>query len=345
MEKFKYKYNIIPGSVGKKLKELQSASPFSKGLKIFVIFLLVCFIYYVYVGVYSVHVQSKDGDFSFERTNFAVNGPISWDALPESVQEQFLNSTPKCNIGSQHIIKSHYFIDGRKASSNPGNVANCLRPFVEFREEKTIWKKAGVDHCVDQALKGEEIGTDHYPNSAKQHYKALEKYSIKGKNILVGGAVSPWVECIAIAYKAKTITTADYNLPIYDGDEINFIHVTDMLQSKKETYGAIFSFSSIEHDGLGRYGDPLDPFGDVKAMDEFYHVLKPDGLLFLGIPLGADITYFNGHRIYGPCRFEMLLKRWKLLEKFGMNDEKSDHDYFQGDDWKNQPLLVLQKKN
>lgn len=34
-----------------------------------------------------------------------------------------------------------------------------------------------------------------------------------------------------------------------------------------------FSFSSWEHDGLGRYGDPLNPWGDVKAFERTY--LKP----------------------------------------------------------------------
>lgn len=36
-----------------------------------------------------------------------------------------------------------------------------------------------------------------------------------------------------------------------------------------------FSFSSWEHDGLGRYGDPIDPWGDVKAMQRASCYVKP----------------------------------------------------------------------
>ena len=37
--------------------------------------------------------------------------------------------------------------------------------------------------------------------------------------------------------------------------------------------------ASIEHDGLGRYGDPIHPLGDVAALGEFAMLLRPGGLL------------------------------------------------------------------
>lgn len=40
-----------------------------------------------------------------------------------------------------------------------------------------------------------------------------------------------------------------------------------------------FSFSSWEHDGLGRYGDPLDPWGDVKAFERASCSVKPGALM------------------------------------------------------------------
>lgn len=36
-----------------------------------------------------------------------------------------------------------------------------------------------------------------------------------------------------------------------------------------------FSFSSWEHDGLGRYGDPIDPWGDIKAVQRASCYVKP----------------------------------------------------------------------
>lgn len=54
----------------------------------------------------------------------------------------------------------------------------------------------------------------------------------------------------------------------------------------------------IEHIGLGRYGDPLDPDGDLKAIAELKRVLKPGGNLFFVTPVGKPCIQFNAHRIY-----------------------------------------------
>jgi SAM-dependent methyltransferase len=54
----------------------------------------------------------------------------------------------------------------------------------------------------------------------------------------------------------------------------------------------------VEHVGLGRYGDPLDPDGDLKAIGELTRVLAPGGQLFFVVPVGNPRVMFNAHRIY-----------------------------------------------
>ena len=56
----------------------------------------------------------------------------------------------------------------------------------------------------------------------------------------------------------------------------------------------------IEHIGLGRYGDPIDPQGDVKAADELKRVIGPGGIFYLSLPIGRHRVCFNAHRIYSP---------------------------------------------
>jgi SAM-dependent methyltransferase len=55
-----------------------------------------------------------------------------------------------------------------------------------------------------------------------------------------------------------------------------------------------------EHVGLGRYGDPLDPDGTIKAIRELQRVLAPGGNLYFGIPIGRERVCFNAHRILSP---------------------------------------------
>jgi Caenorhabditis protein of unknown function, DUF268 len=54
----------------------------------------------------------------------------------------------------------------------------------------------------------------------------------------------------------------------------------------------------LEHVGLGRYGDPLDPDGDLIAMSELQRVIGPRGSLLLVVPIGKPRVVFNAHRVY-----------------------------------------------
>ncbi|HMI00854.1 MAG TPA: DUF268 domain-containing protein [Pedobacter sp.] len=74
----------------------------------------------------------------------------------------------------------------------------------------------------------------------------------------------------------------------------------------------------IEHIGLERYGDPLDPRGDIKAINELKRVLKPGGQLFFVVPVGGSARIqYNAHRIY---TFDMISSLFAdlILDKFAL---------------------------
>jgi hypothetical protein len=66
----------------------------------------------------------------------------------------------------------------------------------------------------------------------------------------------------------------------------------------------------VEHIGLGRYGEPFDPKGDLKAMAELQRVLAKEGDLFFVVPVGKPKVIFNAHRIYS---YDMILDYFKDL--------------------------------
>lgn len=70
----------------------------------------------------------------------------------------------------------------------------------------------------------------------------------------------------------------------------------------------------IEHIGLGRYGDPLDACGDLKALAELARVLKQGGDLLVAVPVGRSRIQFNAHRIYDHIRFREYLGGLRLVE-------------------------------
>ncbi|MES2213783.1 MAG: DUF268 domain-containing protein [Patescibacteria group bacterium] len=62
---------------------------------------------------------------------------------------------------------------------------------------------------------------------------------------------------------------------------------------------SLSSICVIEHIGLGRYGDPLDQFGSEKSAEELKRVLKPEGNLYISVPIDRESRiYFNAHRAF-----------------------------------------------
>jgi hypothetical protein len=57
---------------------------------------------------------------------------------------------------------------------------------------------------------------------------------------------------------------------------------------------------ALEHFGLGRYGDPIDPHGYAAGLGNMAKILRPGGLFYLSVPIGKERVEFNAHRIFNP---------------------------------------------
>jgi SAM-dependent methyltransferase len=64
--------------------------------------------------------------------------------------------------------------------------------------------------------------------------------------------------------------------------------------------GSLSSLHAIEHFGLGRYGDPIDPDGPFRAMASLARVLRRGGRLYFSVPIGRERVEFNAQRIFAP---------------------------------------------
>jgi hypothetical protein len=75
-----------------------------------------------------------------------------------------------------------------------------------------------------------------------------------------------------------------------------------------------------EHIGLGRYGDPLDPYGTQKAARELSRVLARAGNLYISLPVGKPRVCFNAHRIHSSTQILEYFNELELIEFSGVND-------------------------
>ncbi|MES2273166.1 MAG: DUF268 domain-containing protein [Chlamydiota bacterium] len=241
----------------------------------------------------------------------------------------FLIATPPTTIPQEYyqeftmdgtISVSSYYFDN---SISAGQSTKYSYDEVEALKRKALLRREGYYGPTDRYL-----------------YAALDCYAsqIQGKRVGIIGSALPWYEAIVLVFGGFPISI-DYNKILSDHPEIKTLTIPE-YDENPELFDAILSISSFEHDGLGRYGDPINPQGDLDAMKKTVQMLKPNGLLFLAVPVGMDHIFWNAHRIYGKKRLPLLLKEWNTVATFGY--EKKDLDQF-SKGW-HQPVFVLSPK-
>lgn len=73
---------------------------------------------------------------------------------------------------------------------------------------------------------------------------------------------------------------------------------TTLHQVKDESIQSMSALCFLEHFGLGRYGDPVDPEACFKCFANIQKKLKPSGKLYLSVPIGKERVEFNAHRVF-----------------------------------------------
>lgn len=149
-----------------------------------------------------------------------------------------------------------------------------------------------------------------YPEAWSQ--MAVMRGYITGKKVLVIGSETFWIELLCSLAGAAEVTTVEYRPiewtepPKAPLKTLTWDAFIGDLDAHREQYDLILSYSSIEHSGLGRYGDRITPLGDLFTFMLMARAMKPSGMCTAAVPTGQDLTHFNAHRIYGEKRVRAM---------------------------------------
>ena len=231
------------------------------------------------------------------------------------------NNRPPREIPS-HLLK-RYTMNGKMKVEHWYHDESCSL------ERPVVFEKEAVDSYLERIRHKE---TFYYGMTDRLLYEALERFNIEGKDVAIMGSLTPLYESICLFYGGRP-TTIEYNKIISNDARLGVMTVEEYDRNPLR-FDAAFSISSFEHDGLGRYGDPINPDGDLDVMIKMKSILRPKGLLFLAVPVGRDTLVWNAHRIYGKIRLPKLLEGWKLLGTFPSNILRV-----------NQPIFVLENSD
>ena len=140
-----------------------------------------------------------------------------------------------------------------------------------------------------------------------------DKHVDIGSSLKTIGIISQFVETDMVDIRRIPVTLP--NLNFIKGSILDLPYEDNSIQS-------LSSLCVLEHIGLGRYGDEIDPGGTVKAANELKRVLAVGGVLLISLPVDRkNKTYFNAHRAF--TRNGIM----KMFDDLKLTEEKYQYGY------------------
>ena len=283
------------------------------------------------VGCHAACDKSKTKIIPSAQTSFPIRvGYIDCPAILEN-EQIWRPATLEPLVNMPIALKADFL------SSETNQMPYIARYFNEAQEISQfdfMWTREYIDGLVDSLKAGNFSATFKYGyGHTDEVLISMEGYRqyISGKSILVVGSETPWLEAILLFFGAESITTIDYREratpPSQRHPRVESLHTDKFIKEAKNgrKWSAAATYSSIEHAGLGRYGDELNPWGHSQTMAIVHCVTLSDAVLFAGnsmvgttwkfgeIPTG-DKIWWNAGRDMGQEFWSHALMNWKLID-------------------------------
>jgi len=265
-----------------------------------------------------------------------------WDSKESGKYYPLLHKAISCSVTFQRMARNPYPVVLPPPRRPPANLTRQFTLdgkcpiavfwyFDESRGSRQSAKRRRIHAKSFRALLRRDNVSNVNPYRDKNVLKpALIKYRhlIEGKRVAVIGTRNPWAEAILVNLGANRVTTIEYANLAIEHERVTtttpYRLAANFLSRKAALFDTVFTFSSVEHSGLGRYGDPLSPFGDLEASAQVWCMVKPTGHFILAVPVSKDRTQcsisWNAHRVYGSVRLQHLTANWRVLEEFEAQD-------------------------
>ncbi len=129
------------------------------------------------------------------------------------------------------------------------------------------------------------------------------------------GSHRAWVIGLGAHYPVTSLDVREP--PIKLSNETFAVGRAEALPWNDGSINFLVSLHSIEHFGLGAYGDDFEPFGDHKAAEQIARVVKPGGMLLLTTTVtgGPSYTVFDAHRVYSVGELHEMFKDFEILDE------------------------------
>lgn len=143
------------------------------------------------------------------------------------------------------------------------------------------------------------------------------------RHVDIGSRTDGFVAHVAVFREIEILDIRDMESKV---SNIRFRQADLMkLPDGMENYcDSISALHSIEHFGLGRYGDPIDYNGHLKALRNITRMLKRGGKFYFSVPIGPQRIDFNAHRVFSVKYLLDFFKESFSIDRFSYVNDKGN---------------------
>jgi hypothetical protein len=218
----------------------------------------------------------------------------------------------------------------REMGFNPRRLRLATQ-FPRFFRDLSRWRRQGgrvssifpvLSDWSDQA--GEASGAYFHQDMlvARRIYEARPM-----RHVDVGSRFDGFVAHVAVFREIEVVDIRPMASSIRN---VRFVQANLMQRSEvlAASTDSLSCLHALEHFGLGRYGDPIDPDGHLKGFVSLIEMLKPGATFYLSFPIGRPAVEFNAHRVFD-CQEVLTWRGSELLrlDRFDyVDDEGALHE-------------------
>ena len=144
------------------------------------------------------------------------------------------------------------------------------------------------------------------------------------RHVDIGSRIDGFVAHVA---SFRAIEVMDIRHLTNTSPNITFIQC-DLMNRVPESFvdycDSISSLHAIEHFGLGRYGDKIDPEGYLLGLNNIHKILRKKGRFYFSVPIGPQRVEFNAPRVFGTKYLFQLLSERYDINSFSFIDDRGD---------------------
>lgn len=207
-----------------------------------------------------------------------------------------------------------------------------IKGIPSFFSDKKIFKQLNKDSAEFTITKMFPCLPDRYEDSGNlsQHYfyqdLLVANYIFKAnpqKHVDIGSRVDGFVAHVASFRQIEILDIRPLTGKI-PNVIFNQIDITKGDEKYNNYCDSLSCLHSVEHFGLGRYGDQIDPWGYKKGLENLYKILKPGGKFYFSVPIGPQRIEFNAHRVFSLTHLFSLFKDKYNLDDFSYIDDNGN---------------------